>query len=151
MTGTPYVPPWQHGGGTDTEIRASTESRPWRRKFSRRSSRDSNPRPFNHESGALTTELSPPLFETVLPGEVTSTTYTPPIASVHASMRANRPFRLSPYRVSAFRTFQPELPVPAMSSRNRLERDVSPRKLHRLTSTVGIAPLTDHHAEHRRF
>ena len=26
----------------------------------RRSSRDSNPRPFNHESGALTTELSPP-------------------------------------------------------------------------------------------
>ena len=37
-----------------------TESRPWRRKFSRRSSRDSNPRPFNHESGALTTELSPP-------------------------------------------------------------------------------------------
>ena len=35
---------------------------PWRRKFSRRSSRDSNPRPFNHESGALTTELSPPRF-----------------------------------------------------------------------------------------
>ena len=48
------------GGETDTEIRVSTESRPWRRKFSRRSSRDSNPRPFNHESGALTTELSPP-------------------------------------------------------------------------------------------
>ena len=42
----------------DTEIRVSTESRPWRRKFSRRSSRDSNPWPFNHESGALTTELS---------------------------------------------------------------------------------------------
>ena len=48
-------------GWNDTEIRVSTESRPWRRKFSRRSSRDSNPRPFNHESGALTTELSPPL------------------------------------------------------------------------------------------
>ena len=47
-------------GGTDTEIRVSTEIRPWRRKFSRRSCRDSNPRPFNHESGALTTELSPP-------------------------------------------------------------------------------------------
>ena len=31
-----------------------------KKKFSRRSSRDSNPRPFNHESGALTTELSPP-------------------------------------------------------------------------------------------
>ena len=60
MTGIFYVLLRQHGGGTDTEIRVSTESRPWRRKFSRRSSRDSNPRPFNHESGALTTELSPP-------------------------------------------------------------------------------------------
>ena len=30
------------------------------KKISRRSCRDSNPRPFNHESGALTTELSPP-------------------------------------------------------------------------------------------
>ena len=29
-----------YGGGTDTEIRVSTESRPWRRKFSRRSSRE---------------------------------------------------------------------------------------------------------------
>jgi len=37
----------------------STESWPWRRKFSRRSCRDSNPRPFDHESGALTTKLSP--------------------------------------------------------------------------------------------
>ena len=41
--------------------RVSTESRPWRRKFSHRSCRDSNPRPFSHESGALTTELSPPI------------------------------------------------------------------------------------------
>ena len=33
--------------GTDrAEIRVSTESRPWRRKFSRRSSRDSNPPTF---------------------------------------------------------------------------------------------------------
>ena len=47
-------------GGTDIKIRVSTENRPWRRKFSRRSCRDSNPQPFNHESGALTTELSPP-------------------------------------------------------------------------------------------
>ena len=31
------------------------------KKISRRSCRDSNPRPFNHESGALTTELSPPM------------------------------------------------------------------------------------------
>ena len=38
----------------------STEGWPWRRKFSRRSCRYSNPRPFDHESGALTTELSPP-------------------------------------------------------------------------------------------
>ena len=36
------------------------KSDPGEEKFSRRSSRDSNPRPFNHESGALTTELSPP-------------------------------------------------------------------------------------------
>ena len=46
------------GGGTDTEIRVSTESRPWRRKFSRCSCRDLNLRPFGHESGTLTTELS---------------------------------------------------------------------------------------------
>ena len=48
------------GGGTDTEIRVNTESRPRRRKFFRRSCGDSNPRPFSHEPGALTTELSPP-------------------------------------------------------------------------------------------
>ena len=53
-------------GRTDTEIRISTESRPWRRKFSRRSCRDSNPRPFRHESGALTTELPPPGKKLVL-------------------------------------------------------------------------------------
>ena len=46
-------------GWNGYRIRVSTESWPWRRKFSRRSSRDSNPRPFDHESGALTTELSP--------------------------------------------------------------------------------------------
>ena len=46
----------------------STESRPRRRKFSRRSCRDSNPRPSNHESGALTTELSPiPLLFALTP------------------------------------------------------------------------------------
>ena len=31
----------------------SPESRPWRRKFSRRTSRGSNPRPFNHEQQLL--------------------------------------------------------------------------------------------------
>ena len=44
----------------------STESLPWRRKISRHSCRDSNPRHFNQESGALTTELSPPLLLVVL-------------------------------------------------------------------------------------
>ena len=34
------------------------ESRPRRRKFSHRSCKDSIPQPFNHESSALTTELS---------------------------------------------------------------------------------------------
>ena len=47
------------GGGTDTEIRVSTESWPWRIKFSCHSSRDSNPWPFDHEPGTLTTELLP--------------------------------------------------------------------------------------------
>ena len=42
----------------DTEIKVSTENL-LRRKFSRRSCRDSNPRPISHESGALTTELFP--------------------------------------------------------------------------------------------
>ena len=46
-------------GGTDTEIRVSTESRHWRRFFSRRSCRDWNPRPFSHESSALTIKLFP--------------------------------------------------------------------------------------------
>ena len=32
---------------------------PWRRKYSSRSCRDLNPRPFDHEPGALTIELSP--------------------------------------------------------------------------------------------
>ena len=43
----------------DTKIRISTESQPWRRKFSRRYCRDLNQGPFSHESGALTTELFP--------------------------------------------------------------------------------------------
>ena len=47
------------GGGMDTEIRVSTESWHWRWKLFRRSCRDSNPGPFNHESDTQTTELSP--------------------------------------------------------------------------------------------
>ena len=46
-------------GGTDTEIIVITERWLWRRKFSRRFCRGSNPGPFDHEPGALTTELSP--------------------------------------------------------------------------------------------
>ena len=58
-------------GGTDTKIRVSTESWPWRRKFSRRSCKDSSPRSFNRESGALTTELSPlPRFIVILRSDV---------------------------------------------------------------------------------
>ena len=41
-------------GWTYTETRVSTaESWPWTRKFSRRSCRDSNPKPFDHKSGTL--------------------------------------------------------------------------------------------------
>ena len=51
--------PWTiQRGGTDTEIRVSTDSSTQRRKFSCCSCWDSNPRPFDHESGGLTTELS---------------------------------------------------------------------------------------------
>ena len=41
------------GVGTNTQIRVGTKSWPWRRKFTHRPSRDSNPWPFNHNSGAL--------------------------------------------------------------------------------------------------
>ena len=40
-------------GGTDTEIRLSTECLPWRRKLFSSSCWDWNPRPFDHESVAL--------------------------------------------------------------------------------------------------
>ena len=46
-------------GWNEYRNKFSTESRPGRRKIFRRSCRVSNPRPFDHESGALTTELSP--------------------------------------------------------------------------------------------
>ena len=47
------------GSGTDTEIKVSTESRPRRRKIFPAAPAGILTRPFNHESGALTTELSP--------------------------------------------------------------------------------------------
>ena len=42
----------------NTEIRGRTESWPWRRKFSHCSSRISNPQLSDHDSSALTAELS---------------------------------------------------------------------------------------------
>ena len=65
---------WQHDRGL---LRATAVTRGWNgyrnksqhikltleKKISRRSNRDSNPRPFDHEFGALTTELSPPPVE----------------------------------------------------------------------------------------
>ena len=50
----------------NTGVEQIPKYQPWRRKFSCHSSRDLNPRPFNHESGTLTTELSPPPIVTVL-------------------------------------------------------------------------------------
>ena len=45
-------------GWNGHRIRVSTRNLRWRRKFSRRSCRDSNSQSFDHESGALTNELS---------------------------------------------------------------------------------------------
>ena len=44
-------------GWNGHRIRVSTQSYLWRRKFSRRTCRDSNSQPFDHESGALTTRF----------------------------------------------------------------------------------------------
>ena len=46
-------------GGMDTELRVSTESLPWRIKFTCHFCRDSNLWPFDHESSTPATELSP--------------------------------------------------------------------------------------------
>ena len=45
-------------GWNGYQNKSQHRSWPWRRKFSRCSKRDLNPQPFNHKSGALTTELS---------------------------------------------------------------------------------------------
>ena len=45
-------------GRNGHRIRVSTQSQLWRKRASRRSCRDSNSEPFDHESGALTIELS---------------------------------------------------------------------------------------------
>ena len=49
------------------------------------------------------------------------------------------------HSVSAFRSFQPELPVTARPSRSRQKQNIEQDNLHRFTSDVGMAPLTDHH------
>ena len=70
LAGTCHLCFWQNDRGL---LRATAVTRGWKgyrnksqhrkltqeKKFSCHSSRDSNLRPFNHESGALTTELSP--------------------------------------------------------------------------------------------
>ena len=79
-------------GGTDTEIRVSTESGPWRRNFSRNLYRDSNPRPFDHDSGALTTELSPlPVQSVAVPLFRDSDSTANGCARVHSAFRNPRP------------------------------------------------------------
>ena len=57
-----HVPLRWHGGWNGHRIRVSTQSWLWRRKFSRRSCRDLNSQPFDHESDALTNKLSRLLF-----------------------------------------------------------------------------------------
>ena len=75
LTVTCHLHFWQNDRG---RLRATAVTRGWngyrnrsqhrkltlekkrkKKNFSRHASRDSNPRPFDHESGALTTELSP--------------------------------------------------------------------------------------------
>ena len=52
--------PWRRKGDPgEGKATLEKERRPWRRQFSRRSCRDSNQPHFDHEAGALTTELSP--------------------------------------------------------------------------------------------
>ena len=60
MTGIFHVSTMrQRRGGTDNEIKVQKVDS-GEDFFSRRSCRDSNPRPVDHESGALSTELSRP-------------------------------------------------------------------------------------------
>ena len=60
MTGILYVLQRYHGGGTDTANKSQHRNLTVQKtKFSRRSCVDSNPGPFDHESGALTNQLSP--------------------------------------------------------------------------------------------
>ena len=58
---------YQHGGGTDTEIEVITETEKLilEMKLSSCFCQDSIPKPFDHESGALTTELSLPLGKVI--------------------------------------------------------------------------------------
>ena len=116
----------------DTEISVSTESRPWRSgQFSRRSSRDSNPRPFNHESGALTTELSPPECDqngTYTGARHHATTTTPPPTSArqHSSNKTT-PLRPdsspSSYHNDSKIAIQTTTIIPTLSSSSAWSRE----------------------------
>ena len=64
------------------------------------------------------------------------------MSNISHSTQWPRPYT---HRVSAFRSFQPELPVTARPSRSRQKQNIDLGKLHRFTTNVGIAPLTDHH------
>lgn len=49
------------------------------------------------------------------------------------------------HRISAFRGFHPEPPVPARPIQSRYERTVSAGELHRFTSNMRVTPLTTRH------
>ena len=49
------------------------------------------------------------------------------------------------HRISAFREFHPEPPVPARPIQSRYERNVSAGELHRFTSNMRVATLTTRH------
>ena len=72
--------------------RTGMESWPWRRKFSCCSCRDLNPQPFDHESSALTTELSllPPAKEK---DQQHGSTVTPPEQCSPIPNRTTRNYR----------------------------------------------------------
>ena len=72
-TGVEWIPKW-----------VSTESWPWRIKFSRHPCMASNSRPFDHEFGALTTEISL-LPDWFLVGNLGPCTWARPQAGSHES------------------------------------------------------------------
>ena len=60
MAGVCYVPVQEHGGGKDTEQESAHKVNSGEEHSPAATCRKSNPRPSDHESGALPTELSQP-------------------------------------------------------------------------------------------